>query len=134
MKSNFFWDLTQCSPLEVNRRFGGTYRLHLQGLKISRARNQREIRWEAEFWFLARIIFRPWRWKRYVPPKRRLTLKELHCVISQKMVLQDNSVIHRSLFHPLATLRHRIWAGPEREREKKHFYKVSKKHDLKWRT
>jgi hypothetical protein len=31
MKSIIFWDMTPCSPLSVNRRFGGTYRLHLQG-------------------------------------------------------------------------------------------------------
>jgi hypothetical protein len=26
-----FWDITPCSPLKVNQRFGETYRLHLQG-------------------------------------------------------------------------------------------------------
>jgi hypothetical protein len=31
MKSIVFWNMTPCSPLSVNRRFGGTYRLHLQG-------------------------------------------------------------------------------------------------------
>jgi hypothetical protein len=31
MKSIIFWDMTPCSPLSANRRFGGTYRLHLQG-------------------------------------------------------------------------------------------------------
>jgi hypothetical protein len=31
MKSTIFWDITPCSPLKVNRRFGGTCRLHLQG-------------------------------------------------------------------------------------------------------
>jgi hypothetical protein len=41
------WGITLCSPLKVNRRFGGTYRLHLQGRRISRARNQRKIRWQA---------------------------------------------------------------------------------------
>jgi hypothetical protein len=30
VKSTIFWDITPCSPLSVNRRFGGTYRLHLQ--------------------------------------------------------------------------------------------------------
>jgi hypothetical protein len=30
MKSIIFWNITPCSPLRVNRRFGGTYRLHLQ--------------------------------------------------------------------------------------------------------
>jgi hypothetical protein len=32
MKSIIFWDMMPCSPLSYNRRFGGTYRLHLQGL------------------------------------------------------------------------------------------------------
>jgi hypothetical protein len=31
MKSIIFWDMTPCSPMSFNRRFGGTYRLHLQG-------------------------------------------------------------------------------------------------------
>jgi hypothetical protein len=30
-KSTIFWNITPCSPLSVNRSFGGTYRLHLQG-------------------------------------------------------------------------------------------------------
>jgi hypothetical protein len=38
MKCTIFWDITQCIPLKVNRRLGGTYRLHLQGRRISRAR------------------------------------------------------------------------------------------------
>jgi hypothetical protein len=29
------WDIKPCSLLKVNRRFGGTYRLHIQGQKIS---------------------------------------------------------------------------------------------------
>jgi hypothetical protein len=31
MNSIIFCDMTPCSPLSFNRRFGGTYRLHLQG-------------------------------------------------------------------------------------------------------
>jgi hypothetical protein len=31
LKSINFWDITPCSPLSVNRRFGGTFRLHIQG-------------------------------------------------------------------------------------------------------
>jgi hypothetical protein len=31
VKSTIFWDTTPYSPFSVNRRFGGTYRLHLQG-------------------------------------------------------------------------------------------------------
>jgi hypothetical protein len=33
MNITVFWDVTPCSPLSVNRRFGGTYRLHLQDRK-----------------------------------------------------------------------------------------------------
>jgi hypothetical protein len=51
MKSIIFWDITPCSAFKVNRRFGGTYRLHLQGRKISGARNRRESRWKAELCF-----------------------------------------------------------------------------------
>jgi hypothetical protein len=35
MKSPIFWDITPCRPLKVNWRFGGTFRLHLEG-RISR--------------------------------------------------------------------------------------------------
>jgi hypothetical protein len=40
MKSSVFWDITPCSPLKVSRRFGWTCRLHLQGRRISEARNK----------------------------------------------------------------------------------------------
>jgi hypothetical protein len=30
VKRSIFWDIIPGSPLKVNRRFGGTYRLHLQ--------------------------------------------------------------------------------------------------------
>jgi hypothetical protein len=60
VKSIYFWDMTPCSPLCCARRFGGTYRLHLQGRK---------------------------RWRRQVPPKRRAQLNGLHGVISQKLIL-----------------------------------------------
>jgi hypothetical protein len=38
-----FMNITACSPLNVNRRFGGKYRLLSQG-RISRASHQRENR------------------------------------------------------------------------------------------
>jgi hypothetical protein len=40
MKRNIFWNITPFSPLKGNQRFEGTYRLHLQDRRISRARNQ----------------------------------------------------------------------------------------------
>jgi hypothetical protein len=39
IKQSIFWDITPCSPLKVNRRFGGVYLLHLQCRKISRERH-----------------------------------------------------------------------------------------------
>jgi hypothetical protein len=80
LKSNIFWDITPCSPLKVNRRLGGTYRsvCHL----LSR-------------WFLAELIRRPWRWRRYVPPKRRLTFNGLHGVITQKIIFFITTAVRK---------------------------------------
>jgi hypothetical protein len=38
MKNAVFWDVTPCGPCK-NRRFAGTYLLHIQGEKNRRARN-----------------------------------------------------------------------------------------------
>jgi hypothetical protein len=38
IKSTIFWDITPCSPLKVNRRFGETSCLHLQGWGASQCR------------------------------------------------------------------------------------------------
>jgi hypothetical protein len=37
MESSIFWDIMQCSPLKVNRRFGKVFRLQLQVRRISSA-------------------------------------------------------------------------------------------------
>jgi hypothetical protein len=42
MKSSVVWNITLCSPLKVSRCFGGTWRIHLQGRRIGKARNQHE--------------------------------------------------------------------------------------------
>jgi hypothetical protein len=68
--NSILWGMTPCSLLSCNRRFGGTFCLP-----------------SAYLWFLLKLFLRPWRWKQYVPPKRRLKLNGLHCVISQKMIL-----------------------------------------------
>jgi hypothetical protein len=67
MKSTTFWDMTPCSPLTFNRRFGRIYCLHLQNLRLIRARNESEGSWKAEAMF---------------PPKCPLTFNGLHPVIS----------------------------------------------------
>jgi hypothetical protein len=48
VNSPVYLDITLCNPLKISRRFGETYRLHLQGRRISRTRNQGERRWQAE--------------------------------------------------------------------------------------
>jgi hypothetical protein len=40
MRSSVFWDMMMHSPLKVNRCFKRTCRLHLQGQRERRARNQ----------------------------------------------------------------------------------------------
>jgi hypothetical protein len=36
IKSSVFWAITLCSPVKVNKCFGGTYPLHLQGWRVRR--------------------------------------------------------------------------------------------------
>jgi hypothetical protein len=43
------------------------------------------------------LFCRPWRWRRYVPPKRRLTLNGLHGVISQKVALFTSLYMFRPI-------------------------------------
>jgi hypothetical protein len=62
MKNAVFWDAAPCRSC-VNRRFGGTYLLHLQDRKI-RERGTRVSKWlqsAANYsrWFLARGFFYP---------------------------------------------------------------------------
>jgi hypothetical protein len=86
LKISIFWDVTPCSPLKVNRHFGGTCRLHLQQTScylLSR-------------WFLARLILRPWRWRRHIPPKCRLTFNGLYGIISQKLELFITTAVRTS--------------------------------------
>jgi hypothetical protein len=45
--------------LKVNRRFGGTYRLHRQGRRIRQARNQREAGSKQNGGFLLGLFFDP---------------------------------------------------------------------------
>jgi hypothetical protein len=46
--------------------------------------------------FFLNVFLRPWRWRRYVSPKRRLKLDGLHGVISQKMILFITSTVKTS--------------------------------------
>jgi hypothetical protein len=46
--------------------------------------------------FFLNLFLLPWRWRWYVPPKRRLTLSGLHGVISQKMILFITTAVKTS--------------------------------------
>jgi hypothetical protein len=67
-------DITPCSPLSDNRRFGRTYSLHPQSRKNKFSKRPACTQVAS----LLNLFFRP---------KRRLTLNGLHGVIGQKMVL-----------------------------------------------
>jgi hypothetical protein len=41
-KASAFSGITPCSLFKVNHYFGGTYRLHVQGRRMSQSRNQHE--------------------------------------------------------------------------------------------
>jgi hypothetical protein len=93
IKNTISWAITPWSPLKVNRRFGETYRLHFQGRIISRARNRSAFHLLSCCFLFAWLILRPWKWRRHVPPKHRLTFNGLHGVISQKTVLFASTLV-----------------------------------------
>jgi hypothetical protein len=67
MKSTAFWVVKPYSS-ETGRRFGQTYHFHLQGQKVCKAINQlAACSGSLHSW----LDLWPWRWRRYVPPKRR---------------------------------------------------------------
>jgi hypothetical protein len=71
MQTTVFWNKT---PL-VNRRFGGIYRPYLQDRRISKTSSTCHL---CLRWYLTRLILRSWRWRQYVPPKRRMTFTVLY--------------------------------------------------------
>jgi hypothetical protein len=83
-KSSLIWDIRPCSPLKVNRRFGGTCRLHRKGQRIpcllSASRRS--------------LAFLTSRWKGHVPLKRRLTFHWL-----QGNLKFYNNLFIRNLFY-----------------------------------
>jgi hypothetical protein len=62
LKDCIFWDITPCIPLKVNRRFGGTCLLHLQGRTVSQGRNRGPALLHASRLFVAWLIFHLENW------------------------------------------------------------------------
>jgi hypothetical protein len=126
MKSSIIWDITPCSPLSVTDASEEHIASVLRVEKISSARNQRTLNGlhgvisQKMVLFMTTAVktsnptnhnicslsfkqvesgtyfFRPLRWRRYVPPKRPLTLNGLHGVISQRMVLFITTAVKTS--------------------------------------
>jgi hypothetical protein len=90
MKSTIYWDITPYNPLKVNRRFGGTYGLHLHGRRISWLKTSVKAGDKQSYLlsrrFAARLILWTWRWSRYIPPKRWFPFSGIHGFISQKII------------------------------------------------
>jgi hypothetical protein len=70
MRRSIFWDITPCSPLEVNWLY-------------SRSKHSSACHLLSR-WFRTQLIYLPSRWRQHVPPKRRLAFRGLHGLISQK--------------------------------------------------
>jgi hypothetical protein len=51
----------------------------------------------ASCWFLAWFILQPWRWRRHVPPKLRLTFNGLQGVVFQKIELLTASSVRTTI-------------------------------------
>jgi hypothetical protein len=63
MKSSVYPDISPCSPLKVNRLFGGKYWLHLQDRRISKGRNRTKQTgcacYMLHYGFLPGLLFEP---------------------------------------------------------------------------
>jgi hypothetical protein len=83
-----FWDIIPCSPLKVNRRFGIICQFHLQGRRISHARNWRESRWQAaQFSHLAYTS--TLKMEATYSSETSVDFQGLHSIISQKIELHN---------------------------------------------
>jgi hypothetical protein len=61
----------------------------------------------SSWWFFASPTLQPWRWRRYVLPRRLLTFNGLHCVMSQKVKLFTSTAVRIS--NPTSmTMRHAL--------------------------
>jgi hypothetical protein len=87
MKSTIFWDITPCSPMKVNRRFGGT------SPPSTGSKNKPFSRW-----FLAQFILWPWRWR---PKCSSKTSVDFHRTSSSSISLsRDRSIVSSTALYP----------------------------------
>jgi hypothetical protein len=81
-----FWDVVQCGFI-VNRCFGWTSHLHLQGRRNNPSRKR--VRQ------LLRLFILPWRWRRHIPLKHRFIINP-HGATFQKEAFFLNVILHCS--------------------------------------
>jgi hypothetical protein len=86
MKFGLFWDVNQCSVIQVHERCGRMYCFHLQGQSIGQLLANYFV--TLHFWLL-KLTLHIWLLKLtlYIPPKRRWNYTMLHSVTSQKIAL-----------------------------------------------
>jgi hypothetical protein len=91
IKNAVFWDVGPCRYF-VNRRFGETYRLHLQSRKIRERGTSCSLQPPAHA-ASSFADFLLWKWRRYVSPKRRFT-QAPHGATSEKTALFIGKIVH----------------------------------------
>jgi hypothetical protein len=107
MKSTVFWGVVPCTTVKVYSRFGRTYHLSLG----------RRVNWPNTYdILLARLTFRPWKWKRYIPLKKLLYTK-LHGATSQKILIFLRTSIPKTFLQTAAWIHYfyfyTVRPGPE---------------------
>jgi hypothetical protein len=70
IRNYILWDMTSCSHLKANQRFGGTCRLHLHCRSLSEGRNQREA--DSKLDFFLGLVSDPEDRGNYIPEDRTL--------------------------------------------------------------
>jgi hypothetical protein len=95
MKNSVFWNTTSCSQLEANRRFWGTYRLHLEGRRISQGRNQHETGREQSSACYLLHTKRPWRLRRQDTPSINFQLTTFRDMPEDSASLWEIQILHR---------------------------------------
>jgi hypothetical protein len=94
MKSSIFWDITHRKSLKINRRFGTggkqTSSFHL-----------------LHAGFFLGLFFDPRRWRRQVPPKRRLTFQR-----ATRRYIPENRILLDHLCENLKPYREIMFKNP----------------------
>jgi hypothetical protein len=90
MKTSIFWDITPCSPLNVNPMFRSKISPQCLVPKNKPSKKKNSVKQVASrvllhAAFFAWLILRHWRWRRHIPLKRRLTFNRLHGITAQKI-------------------------------------------------